>query len=141
MRTLINVSGESRIFLRGAPTPKVGLFCKLFAKNCMKMKEFGYPREGWGRARVPGTPLDLPMNILIGLEWKHYSHLLNTNQPKFTKLSTPLLTLSRIHQCHGFNSDKSPCFNVSNMGVAFPCFNCLAKTSPVVKVASKTFQN
>ena len=31
----------------GAPTPKLGLFCKFFAENCMKMKEFG-PR---GEAR------------------------------------------------------------------------------------------
>ena len=27
----------------GSPTPNVGLFCKLFAENCMKMKEFGSP--------------------------------------------------------------------------------------------------
>ena len=25
----------------GAPIPKLGLFCQLFAENCMKMKEFG----------------------------------------------------------------------------------------------------
>ena len=25
----------------GAPIPKLGLFCKFFAKSCMKMKEFG----------------------------------------------------------------------------------------------------
>ena len=29
----------------GALTPKLVLFCKSFAKNCMKMKEFGPPRE------------------------------------------------------------------------------------------------
>ena len=37
---------------RGAPTPKIIIFCKYFAKNCMKMKEFGPPG-----AHVPGTPL------------------------------------------------------------------------------------
>ena len=41
----------------GAPSPKVGLFCKLFAENCMKMKEFG-PGEG---VHVTGAPLDPPM--------------------------------------------------------------------------------
>ena len=25
----------------GAPTPKLGLFCKFFAENCMKIQEFG----------------------------------------------------------------------------------------------------
>ena len=41
----------------GAPTPRLGLFCKFFAENCMKMKEFG-PRG----ARVNGAPLDPPMS-------------------------------------------------------------------------------
>ena len=33
----------SRIFPRGegAPIPKLGLFCKIFAENYIKMKEFG----------------------------------------------------------------------------------------------------
>ena len=31
----------------GTPTPKVGLFCKLFAENCMKMKEFGPRGRPW----------------------------------------------------------------------------------------------
>ena len=45
-------SGGSRIFLRGgAPTPKILLFCRYFAENCMKMKEFGPPG-----ACVPGAP-------------------------------------------------------------------------------------
>ena len=35
----------------GTPTPKLGLFCKLFAEKCMKMKEFG-PLG----VRVPGIP-------------------------------------------------------------------------------------
>ena len=35
----------------GAPNPKLGLFCKFLAENCMKMKEFG-PRE-----RISGAPL------------------------------------------------------------------------------------
>ena len=47
-------SGRSRIFLRGAPTPKMGMltycFANLFAKNCMKIKEFG-------PGGVPGIPL------------------------------------------------------------------------------------
>ena len=47
------VSGGSRIFPRGgAPTPKIAIIFQMFAKNCMKMKEFG-PRG----ARVPGAPL------------------------------------------------------------------------------------
>ena len=40
----------------GAPTPKLGLFYKFFAENCLKMKEFG--PQG---VRVPGAPLDPPM--------------------------------------------------------------------------------
>ena len=56
-------SGGSRIFLRGAQTPKVGVLTYFLVENCMKMKEFGLP-EG----RVPGTPpLDLP---LIGYNLK-----------------------------------------------------------------------
>ena len=37
----------------GAPTPKIAIIFHIFAKNCMKMKEFGPP----GGARVPGAPL------------------------------------------------------------------------------------
>ena len=40
-------SGRSRIFLRGAPNPKL-------AKNCMKMKEFG-ARGGVRRWRPLGS--------------------------------------------------------------------------------------
>ena len=40
----------------GALIPKLGLFCKLFAENCMKMKEFG-PKGGASLA----PPLDPPM--------------------------------------------------------------------------------
>ena len=44
-------------FSRGvALTPKLGLFYKYFAENCMKMKEFG-PRGGVSLV----SPLDLPM--------------------------------------------------------------------------------
>ena len=35
-----------------APTPKIAIIFQIFAKNCMKMKEFG-PQEGG----VPGPPL------------------------------------------------------------------------------------
>ena len=42
----------------GAPIPKLGLFCKFFAENCMKMKEFG-PPVGGGGSMAP--PLDPPM--------------------------------------------------------------------------------
>ena len=42
----------------GAPTPKLVLFCKFLAENCMKMKEFGLP-GGWGHVPVPS--LDPPM--------------------------------------------------------------------------------
>ena len=35
----------------GAPTSKLGLFCKFFAENCMKMKEVGF------LGGVPGTAL------------------------------------------------------------------------------------
>ena len=34
----------------GAPTPKVAIIFQIFAKNCMKMKEFGPP--GGGRASL-----------------------------------------------------------------------------------------
>ena len=43
----------------GAPTPKIAIIFQIFAKNCMKMKEFGPP----GGARAPGAPLDLPMTM------------------------------------------------------------------------------
>ena len=42
----------------GAPTPKSAIIFQFFAKNCMKMKEFG-PPEG-GRASL-APPLDPPM--------------------------------------------------------------------------------
>ena len=42
----------------GAPTPKIAIIFQIFAKKCMKIKEFGPP----GGARVPGAPpLDPPM--------------------------------------------------------------------------------
>ena len=45
------VSGVYRIFLRGVgKLAKVLLFCKFFAENCMKMKEFA-------PGGVPGAPL------------------------------------------------------------------------------------
>ena len=50
-------SGRSRIFLRGAPNPKLVLFCNFFAKSCMKMKEFG----AWGGLASLAPPLDPPM--------------------------------------------------------------------------------
>ena len=42
---------------RGASTPKMLLFSKHFAKNCMKLKEFGSP----GRGRIPRASQDLPL--------------------------------------------------------------------------------
>ena len=45
----------------GAPTPKIAIIFQMFAKNCMKMKEFGPPVG----ARVPGAPLDPPMAYTI----------------------------------------------------------------------------
>ena len=47
------------IFLRGAPTPKVGVLTYFFAENCMKMKEFG-PQWGASLARPLDPPLILP---------------------------------------------------------------------------------
>ena len=38
-------SGGSRIFLKGAPTPKVGVLIYFFAENCLKRKEFGSQGE------------------------------------------------------------------------------------------------
>ena len=50
----IENSGGSRIFpRRGAPTPKIAIIFQIFAKNCMKMKEFGPPGGP--------HPLDPPM--------------------------------------------------------------------------------
>ena len=46
----------------GAPTPEVGLFFKLFAENCMKMKEFG-------------PPLDPPMVYKVRLETSTTIHV------------------------------------------------------------------
>ena len=42
----------------GAPTPKIAIIFQIFAKNCMKMKEFG-PGGGGGASLAP--PLDPPM--------------------------------------------------------------------------------
>ena len=42
----------------GAPTPKIAIIFHIFAKNCMKMKEFGPPGGG---ARPWRPPLDPPM--------------------------------------------------------------------------------
>ena len=44
----------------GAPTPKIAIIFQIFAKNCMKMKEFGPPGGG---ARPWRPPLDPPMVI------------------------------------------------------------------------------
>ena len=43
----------------GAPTPKIAIIFQIFAKNCMKMKEFGPPGGG---ARPWRPPLDPPMS-------------------------------------------------------------------------------
>ena len=53
--TLRNKHFREISYAMADPIPKVGLFCKLFAENCMK--EFG-PQE----AR-PWRPLDLQMSI------------------------------------------------------------------------------
>ena len=53
----VHSSGGSRIFLRGVPTPKVGVLKHFLAENCMKMKEFG-PR--WC---VPGASLPIRQYI------------------------------------------------------------------------------
>ena len=37
------ISGGSRIFPRGAPTPKIAIIFHIFTENCMKTKEFGPP--------------------------------------------------------------------------------------------------
>ena len=37
----------------GVPIPKLGLFCKFFAENCMKMKEFGPLGEGHASLAPP----------------------------------------------------------------------------------------
>ena len=51
MRSSINIasttSGGSRIFPRGAPTPKIAIIFQIFAENCMKMKEFGPGGRPW----------------------------------------------------------------------------------------------
>ena len=58
----IIISGGSRISpRRGRQLPKLLLFCNFFAKNCMKMKEFGPP----GGARVPGAPLRSANDYLL----------------------------------------------------------------------------
>ena len=46
----------------GAPTPKIAIIFQIFAKNCMKMKEFGPPGGG---ARPWRPPLDPPMTWII----------------------------------------------------------------------------
>ena len=51
-KKMIIISGGSRIFPGGAPTPKIAIIFHIFAENCMKMKEFGPP----GGVRIPGAP-------------------------------------------------------------------------------------
>ena len=53
----IYVSGGSRIFLSGTPTPKVGVLTYFLAENCMKIKEFG----PGGASLAP--PLDPPLYV------------------------------------------------------------------------------
>ena len=48
----------------GAPTPKSAIIFQFFAKNCMKMKEFGAP----GGARVPGAPLGSANGMIFVLQ-------------------------------------------------------------------------
>ena len=48
----------------GAPTPKIAIIFQIFAKNCMKMKEFGPPGGG---ARPWRPPLDPPMQSQRGI--------------------------------------------------------------------------
>ena len=53
----------------GAPTPKSAIIFQFFAKNCMKMKEFGPPGGG---ARPWRPPLDPPMGVPasgVGKSW------------------------------------------------------------------------
>ena len=55
----------------GAPTPKLGLFCKFFAENCMKMKEFRPPG-----GRVPGAPLRSANVVVLKLVGDvYYKHV------------------------------------------------------------------
>ena len=61
------------IFLRGVPTPKDLLFCQFLAENCLKMKEFG--PQG---ARVPGAPLDPPMNLIHSASCEYSGIVSNT---------------------------------------------------------------
>ena len=42
----------------GAPTPKIAIIFQIFAKNCMKMKEFGPPRGGARPWRPPRSAND-----------------------------------------------------------------------------------
>ena len=59
----VKCSGGSRIFPGGgAPTPKSAIIFQFFAKNCMKMKEFGPPGGG---ARPWRPPLDPPMKCVL----------------------------------------------------------------------------
>ena len=66
----------------GAPIPKLGLFCKFFAENCMEMKEFG-PR---GETR-PCRPLDPPMYLVL--------HTPNGNSNANTSYEPPSFQLNR----------------------------------------------
>ena len=41
----------------GCANSRIGIIFKLFAENCMKMKEFRPGGGGWRGRRVPGDPL------------------------------------------------------------------------------------
>ena len=47
----------------GAPTPKIYIIVQSFAKNGLKMKEFG--PSGAGCESLAPTPLDLPTAIIL----------------------------------------------------------------------------
>ena len=59
----------------GAPTPKVLLFCKYFAKNCMEMKEFGPRWERRSLGFVNGYRTD--PNVSIATPLRHGLHVQN----------------------------------------------------------------
>ena len=105
-----------------ARAPKVVLFHKFFAKNCMETKEFGPPG-----AHIPGTPLDPPMNYQGHLKFKVkvtlYKCIRRSNGNNINFLS--ISNISAIYVLHGWYAFEGKAFLLLFTFGILPLFPCL----------------
>ena len=96
-------SGGSRIFPRGAPTPKSAIIFQFFAENCMKMKEFGPPggarpwRPPWIRQWIYITNLNLCMRaeLVLGATGR-FSREIQSGYQVVSRLHSTILHINSI---------------------------------------------